>query len=168
MGLFSKGDIAIQLKKYNFNPGEKIEGTMRLNLKKPMQAKELSVSLIGKRIDRYMTSSGLANTNSRKEIGHKSSSEIVHRFKQPVSGSQEYHKDEFDFSLFIPPDILDRPEEVVDKVTKDLQNTVSAIKVITGGTTHTKTQLKWVVKARLALPGLDITRGQDITLTKPI
>lgn len=154
------------MKKYNFNPGEEIEGTLKVDLKKPMQGTQLSVSLIGKRIDTYMTTSGLASTNSRKSVGGNKKEQFFFDYKQPISGSQQYHKDTFDFKLYIPPDILEHREEVVDKVTEGMQHTVSAVKVITGGTTHAHTQIKWVVKARLELPGFDVTRGQDITLSK--
>jgi hypothetical protein len=167
MGLFSKGSIQIELKKYSFTPGENIEGTLRVSLKKPMKGKKLRVGLYGKRIDRYMTTDGLVGSSSKKSVGSSTRSEIFYKFEQPVSGSQEYHNNDFDFSLFIAPDILEKSQENENKMVEGMEKTASAIKVITGGTSRTQSQVKWVVKAILDLPGFDVSKGQDITLTKP-
>lgn len=168
MALFSKGSIRIELKKYNFNPGENIEGKLRVSLKKPMKGKGLRVGLYGKRIDRYMTTDGIVGSSSKKSVGTSTRSDIFYKFEQPVSGSQEYHNNEFDFSLFIAPDILEKAEQKENKMVEGMQDTVNALKVVTGGTTRTDTQVKWVVKAILDLPGFDVSKGQDITLIKPV
>jgi len=44
---FKKGKIAILLNKSTFSPGETIEGTLRIKLKKPVFANGLKVSLVG-------------------------------------------------------------------------------------------------------------------------
>jgi hypothetical protein len=163
MGLFSKGTIELQLKKYSFKPGEEIEGTVRVDLKKPTQGKELTVSFIGQKIDSYMSTKG-AMSNSPKVSSSKNTQE-VHSFVQPVAGSQEYHKDSYDFSILIPPDILEFPDEG-PKVPEGVQNALSAVAALTGGTAHTQSKLKWMIKARLKIPGLDMKKTQDITLIK--
>jgi len=49
MGLFGPPKITMTLEKYNFIPGEIAKGTVKLNLKKPIYARKLLVSLIGVR-----------------------------------------------------------------------------------------------------------------------
>ena len=49
MGLLGGPKITLMLEKYNFNPGEVVKGTVKLNLKKPMYARKLEVSLMGVR-----------------------------------------------------------------------------------------------------------------------
>jgi hypothetical protein len=167
MGLFSKGSIRIQLKKYSFNPGENIEGTLQVSLKKPTKGKALRVGLYGKRIDRYVTTDGIIGSGSKQSAGSSTESEIFYKFEQPVAGSQEYHNNDFDFTLQIPPNVLEQAQQIENKMVEDMEKATSAIKVITGGTTKTQTQVKWVVKAILDLPGFDVSKGQDITLIKP-
>ncbi len=166
MGLFSKGTMEIQLKKYNYNPGEEIEGTLRVSLKKPMQGKELTISLIGKQTERYMTTSGLVSSNQRKSVGSKSSTQTVHKYKQPVSGSQEYHKNEFNFTVFIPPDILDKAAEDEHKIGEGASYNGCNKSSYRRNNTHSNTT-KMDGSGTLVLPGLNLKKTQDITITKP-
>jgi hypothetical protein len=164
MGLFSKGTIEVQLKKYNFKPGEEIEGTVRVDLKKPTPGKELVVSFVGQRIDNYMSTKG-ALSNSPKVSSNKKV-QNVHSFEQPLSGSQEYHKNSYEFTILIPPDILNFPDDTGQKLPEGVQNAMSAFSALAGGTAHTQSKLKWMIKARLKLSGLDLKKTQDITLIK--
>lgn len=51
MGLFGKEKITLTLEKYDYSPGDKIKGTVNLNLKKPTEARKLYVALIGKKFN---------------------------------------------------------------------------------------------------------------------
>jgi hypothetical protein len=45
--MFGKGKINIAIKKTGYSPGDTISGNVALTLKKPVKAREVSVSLIG-------------------------------------------------------------------------------------------------------------------------
>ena len=46
----SKGKIDISIQKFNYAPGDIISGNVALTLKKPVQAREMSISLIGEQL----------------------------------------------------------------------------------------------------------------------
>ncbi|MFA5050400.1 MAG: sporulation protein [Candidatus Micrarchaeia archaeon] len=81
------GKIDLILNKTAFLPGEEIEGKIILNLKKPIKARELKVTLYSKE----RSISNKKNTIKTKNI---------HSIK--VSGGLEYSSGEFDFKLPIP------------------------------------------------------------------
>ena len=47
---FDKGKINITIQKTNYAPGDTISGNAALTLKKPVKAKEVSISLIGEEV----------------------------------------------------------------------------------------------------------------------
>jgi hypothetical protein len=47
---FDKGKINITIQKTNYAPGDTISGNVALTLKKPVKAKEVSISLIGEEV----------------------------------------------------------------------------------------------------------------------
>lgn len=149
MGLLSKGTIELHLKKYNFNPGDEIEGTVRIKLKKPRPGKELTVSFIGQKIDRYVTTSGVIGSSSRKGADSDKKVQTIYSFKLPLAGEQEYHNNEYNFSILIPQDILDFREKSGPEMSEGMKTTMTAFTTIAGGTTHTDSKLKWMIKARL-------------------
>src|SRR3989338_7711468 len=76
---FGKGKIEIQLNNFNYAPGETVEGTLSLSLKKPILGKELSISLLA---EEEVTEMQGNNYNSRTH-------ELFY-FKQHLSGQKEY------------------------------------------------------------------------------
>jgi hypothetical protein len=162
MGLFSKGTMELQMDRLSFKPGESIEGTVRIKLKKPKQGKELSVTFIGKKEEKFVTTSGVMS--AQKGAGSQTKYSTIHKFKVPVAGEQEYSDGEFFFSIPIPADILDAHEG--PRMSEDAQTGVAVLKAVAGGTTQTGSKLKWKIKAELDLPGLDMKKSQDIVVMR--
>ena len=52
MGLFGPDKITLVLERFNYKPGEVIKGSVKLNLKKPTNARKLEVGLFGERKER--------------------------------------------------------------------------------------------------------------------
>ena len=155
MGLFGPDKITFTLEKYDYKPGEKITGQVKLNLKKPVSARKLEVSLIGKRKIKQHTSRG-SSTHYDK----------IYDFKMPLSGEKEYHKDQFDFSIPIPDDILNMKtsrQRVQDNLEEKLGAAGSVIGAVAMGG---RTIISWSVKAQLDVPKkLDIKKSQDIVIS---
>lgn len=158
MGLFGPDKLVLNLEKYNYTPGETIKGTIKLNLKKPVQARKLEVAFIGRRIDKQSSASlaGMA-TGSR----HHSSTNYttVFDFKMPVAGEKEYQNDEYPFEIKIPSDILRSNPTLQGK----LGQAATAIRIIAGASSR----IDWFVKAELDVPmKLDINKSQKIILSE--
>ena len=47
---FGKGKLDLKIQKTNYAPGDTISGDVALTLKKPVKAKEVSMSLIGEEV----------------------------------------------------------------------------------------------------------------------
>ena len=106
--MFGKGKIDIAIQRTNYAPGDTISGNVVLTLKKPVKAREVSISFIGEQI---ITSrekeSGLGITSGGIGFsgGGSSQSRRVHiyDFKQPLDGEREYSEGrEYRFEIKIP------------------------------------------------------------------
>ena len=108
MGLFGKEKITLMLEKYDYKPGEKIKGTVKLNLKKPTNARKLEVSLMGRRIDKQTSMAVGPMIMSGGRRGHQSSTHYttVYDFKMPLDVEKDYQTGEYPFEIKIPADIL--------------------------------------------------------------
>jgi hypothetical protein len=149
---FGKGRINITVQKTNYTPGDTISGNIVLTLKKPVQAREVSISLIGTAwVTTYAgttTSSGVGITFGEGITfgGRRSSSswkehKRIYDFKQHLDSEKQYSGDEeYRFELKVPADILSmRPE-------------------MTG-------RIKWCLLAEVDIPrGPDISKKADITI----
>jgi hypothetical protein len=141
---FGKGKIGIAIQKTNYAPGDTVSGNVALTLKKPVQAREVSISLIGTAwVTTYSgttTSSGVGIGGGGITLGGRRSSSSwkehkrIYDFKQQLDTEREYSGGrEYRFEMKIPADILSmRPQ-------------------MTG-------RIKWYLLAKL-----DIPRGQDIS-----
>ena len=78
--MFGKGKIDIQVSKTNFAPGDKITGSVVLTMKKPVKAREASISLIG---EQTTTRGGFTSTEQTK------SKQIIYNFKHSLDGAKE-------------------------------------------------------------------------------
>ncbi len=166
MGLFSKGTMELQLDKYNFKPGDEITGKVNIKLKKPTEGKELFVEFIGTRIDKFRTSSGAVGGGSNHKSGTQTKYTTVHKFKMPLDGEKEYKEGSYDFNIMIPMDILGSQQTTTtNEMSEGAQAGVAVMRAIAGGTTHTDSRLKFEIKARLDMPGFDMKKDQDITIT---
>lgn len=142
--MFGKGRISISIQKTNFTPGDTVSGSVALTLKKPVKAKELSLSLIGQ----YETTQTIPGVivfpygGTMGERTHYSDFKTTAKtvrvcaFKQLLDGESEYGLDrEYPFEIKIQADIPTSPI------------------------------IKWYLLAKLDIPGrLDISKKVDITI----
>jgi hypothetical protein len=149
MGLFGPPKITLMLEKYNFSPGETAKGNVSLNLKKPVYARKLKVSLIGVR---------------KVRRGNKWQWQKVYDFDMPISGEKDYQKETIPFELKIPPDILDArtsQQTIQDSLEDKLGSAGKFISAVSVGTGKTE----WKIKTQLDIPKkLDVKASQDIQL----
>ena len=153
----SKGKIDISIQKTNYAPGDTISGNVALTLKKPVKAREVSISLIGKRIttQRGFTMEGWSSSTTKMRI---------YDFKQQLDGEKEYSEGrEYQFEMKIPADILgmgpQTPEGKLGQVLKVAQTAAAMTGAIP------RRRLQWYLLAKLDVPGgLDITKKVDITI----
>jgi hypothetical protein len=143
---FLKGKINIKLDNYNYSQGQVITGKVILSLKKPMTAKELTISLIG-------TEKTTRNTMN----SHSSRYREVFNFKMPLDGNKEYpnHPIEYPFKINIPKTGGQQnvPEGAMGTVLKTVQMFSTGRSVI-----------KWNLKARLDVSGFDLTKKVQINI----
>ena len=165
-----KGKINITIQRTNYAPGDTISGNVVLTLKKPVKAREVSISFIGEQI---ITSrekeSGLGITSGGIGFsgGGSSQSRRVHiyDFKQPLDGEREYSEGrEYRFEIKIPADIPSmRPQtpELQGKLGQ-VRKVVQMAKVMTGAA---QSSPMWYLLAKLDIPrGLDISKKVDVTI----
>jgi sporulation-control protein spo0M len=149
---FGKGKIDIAIQKTNYAPGATVSGNVALTLKKPVQAREVSISLIGTAwVTTYSgttTSSGVGITGgegitlgTRKSSSSWKEHKRIYDFKQQLDREKEYTgAREYHFEIRIPADILSLG-------------------------TQTTGRIKWCLLAKLDIPrGLDIKKKVDITI----
>jgi hypothetical protein len=165
----SKGKIDIAIQKTNYAPGDLISGNVALTLKKPVKAREVSISLIGEQwVTTYSgTETGVFDSRMRPGAGMmgmgrqsmgsdrlamgtrtQTCKQQVHvyDFKQQLDGEKEYSEGrEYHFEMKIPPDIVSTGPQV------------------TGA--KQSSPVKWYLLAKLDIPGgLDVSKKVDITI----
>jgi hypothetical protein len=159
----SKGNIDISIQKSNYAPGDTISGNVALTLKKPVRAREVSISLIG---EQWITS---RKKESGWGIGGWSSSsstqakrEHIYDFKLPLDGEREYSEGrEYRFEIKIPADIPQMPKpEAKPGEARKVAQTVAAVMGLSRSS-----PIEWYLLAKLDIPGgLDISKKVDITI----
>jgi len=151
MGLFGPPKITLTLEKFDFTPGDMANGTVKLNLKKPIYARKLLVSLMGIR---------------KVRKGNSWQWQTVYDFDMPVSGEKDYQNEQVPFQLKIPPDILDprtSQQAMQDSLEDKLGSAGKFISAVTVGTGTTN----WKIRAQLDIPKkLDVKVDQDIQIYK--
>jgi hypothetical protein len=154
MGLFGKDKITLTLEKYDYKPGDKIKGTVKLNLKKPTKARKLEVSFIGTKTDKQ-TGMGIGPTasNNRQTRTIK-----VYDFTIPLDGEKNYQEEEYSFEIKIPDDI----HQTAQKLNGKIGTAITALKTISG----VYSRVDWYVKSELDVPmSLDVKKSQKIVLS---
>jgi hypothetical protein len=170
----SKGKIDISIQKTNYAPGDTISGNVALTLKMPVEAREMSISLIGEQLITHtqdisrrgivMGGEGMSGGIMRPMMSSRRGSEgitigtrsqkstmtervHVYDFKQQLDSEKEYSggQEYYFFEMKIPADILSmRPQ-------------------MTGAAPSSP--IKWYLLAKLDIPrGLDISKKVDITI----
>jgi len=148
--MFGKGKIDIQIQKFNFSPGETIDGSVILKLNKPVKAKAVSIELIGIRKDSRMN---LSKGRS------SSSSDIIFSFKQPLDGEKEYPASEvsYKFQIKIPANILTQPafgEGIAGTLIKSAQ-------ILSG----VNSRIDWHLIASLEIPWkIDVSKKLQVNI----
>jgi len=152
---FGKGKLELQLEKFNFKPGDTISGTVKLLLKKPIQARQLRVVFYGVQATRNTGLSLVGSNNNR----NRNNSSIVHKFEMSLDGEKEYTGGEYTFSIAIPATLLDRGA----KPDGALGTALQAAQFLSGSVTN----LKWFVESSLDVPmGLDVSKKVQVNITK--
>ena len=165
--MFGKGKINITIQKTYYTPGDIISGDVALTLKKPVKAREVSISLIGEHKTSQTTphaggpmgGGGMSMSTTTKTVR-------IYDFKQQLDGEKEYSQGrEYRFEIKIPADTMSmRPQisEVEGKLGQVLKVAQTAA-AMTG--TIPFQRIKWYLLAKLDIPsGLDISKKVGITI----
>ncbi|MFC1925488.1 hypothetical protein ACFLW2_02190 [Chloroflexota bacterium] len=130
-----------------------------LDLKKPVQARELSIALIGamKKPMANMSVGGKNEARDRRE-------QRLYDFELHLDGEKEYNKGmEYPFEIVIPDDVTNLKPSLPDtggKLGQGLKLAQSAATMM-----GAVPRLKWYLKATLDVPkGIDVNDKQDITI----
>lgn len=145
---FQKGKIDIKPSKFNYSPGETIEGVVELKLKKSILAKELSITIIGEQKISQMTNKGSSSRRTR-----------VFDFKQSLDGEKEYLADQplnYPFQIKLPDNLL-ASQGILEG---GLGTVVKIAQAISG----TRSRVSWYLIARLAVSGFDVTKRVQINI----
>ena len=156
-----KGSIVISLQKFNYLPGDNISGNVTLTMKKPVKAREMSISLAGEqKVTRQVrTSSGVSSQTQTNR---------VYDFKQPLDGEKEYSgQAEYPFTIKIPVDLLGpamaaQAPPMPDALAAGLK-IAQQFAALTGAASVA--HIKWFLLAKLDIPGgMDISKEADIVI----
>lgn len=159
--MFGKGKINIAVQRTNYAPGDTISGKVALTLKKPVKAREVSISLIGEQ-----KNTRVGGMTGNKEMSTTTQRIRIYDFKQQLDSEKEYSQgQEYRFEIKIPADILStRPQmpELEGKLGQGLK-IAQAAAAMTGAIPFQQT--KWYLLAKLDIPGgLDIKKTADVTI----
>jgi len=128
---FGKKEIEVTLDGYNYSPGETIKGKATVNLKNPVEARQLKVVLLGK------------STTTRIGGDMNRGTQTFEYFQMPLDGEKTYTRGEYRFEIKIPADILrPTPKGILGEASK-------AIQLLSGG----YTRISWYIQAVLDRPG---------------
>jgi len=156
MGLFGPDKIIVKLDKYQYKPGDTIKGEVGLNLRKPMRARKLVVSLLGK-----------VRTTHRDSKGHMQTEDVtVYDFTIPLDGENDYLSELYPFEIKIQSDILEMHSSN-ERIQQMLQEKLGTFGVILGKMATTgQGPVRWMVHAQLDIPmKLDVHKSQDIIIS---
>lgn len=158
--MFNKGKIDIVIPKTYYAPGDIISGNIQLTLKKPVNARQLCISLVGehKSTSRHRDSGGRMHTSSQTRQ--------IYDFEQQLDTEKEYSQDrEYPFEIKIPADIKSAAPQMPDvggvlgQGLKIVQKAASMAGVIPFQ------QIKWYLLAKLDISGgLDVKKKADIII----
>jgi len=148
---FLTGKFEVILEKFNYSPGETINGKITFKLKKPTKAKKLKVALIGEKITNRMKRDSQGRTTSSQDKTH------VYNFEMPLDGEKEYTEGEYDFQIKIPANILQN----VPLPKGAIGDAVKAIQLLSGA----QTKISWYVRANLDISmGIDVSKKIQINI----
>jgi len=156
MGLFGPDKITVTLEKYQYKPGDVIKGSVGLNLRKPIRARKLVVSLLGK-----------VKTTHRDSKGHMQTEDVVvYDFTTPLDGENDYLSEMYTFEIKIQSDLLQMysSKQQIQQMLQAKLGTIGAIlsQMAIGG----QSPVRWMVHTQLDIPmKLDVHKSQDIVIS---
>jgi hypothetical protein len=161
--VFGKGKVEIGIQKTHYAPGDVISGVVNLSLKKPIRAREVSISLIGEQIT---TQTRTSMSGGQTSVRTEQQRSRVYDFKQRLDGEKEYGPgQEYSFEIKIPADILaasPQAQQLEGKLGQVLKAAQTAA-AVTGRIPSRR--IKWYLLAKLDIPrGLDVSRKVDVTI----
>ena len=165
--MFGKGKIDIAIQKGHYAPGDIISGDVALTLKKPVKAREVSISLIGEhKITETTPRAGGPVGGGGMSMSTTTKTVRIYDFKQQLDSEKDYSQGgEYRFEIKIPADTLSiRPQlsEVEGKLGQVLKVAQTAV-AMTGAIPFQR--IKWYLLAKLDIPGgLDISKRVDIII----
>lgn len=157
MGLFGKGKIVLNLEKYKYLPGENIRGNIKLELKKPINARKLEIKLKGIRKDRVTPGELSAVTGGNRAKGTHTTK--VYDSKKTIDGKKEYGNENYTFELEIPNNIFELAKLPIDNLSGKSEGIVKSMHLVSGHDTN----IEWYISAQL-----DISLGKDVKEKKQI
>jgi len=164
LSFFKKDQILITLEKYAYAPGEIIKGSVGLKLKRPVQAKKLTVALIGLRIVRE---SGIAVGPLRVgNQGPQTQVYTIYNFEIPLDRESTFFHELYPFEIKIPSDILQSAQQNLHSTLTGLGKTLTEIAQMMEQLSLKDSQVEWSVEAKLHIPlKIDIINSQKIVLS---
>jgi hypothetical protein len=163
--MFGKGKINIAIQKGHYAPGDIISGDVALTLKKPVKAREVSISLIGEhkitettpRVGSPMGGGGMSMSTTTKTVR-------IYDFKQQLDGEKEYSQGgEYHFEMKIPADTMSMRPLMPEGKLGQVLNVAQTAAAMTGAIPFQR--IKWYLLAKLDIPGgFDISKKVDITI----
>ena len=156
---FGKGKLGIVLDKYNFSPGETIKGTVSLELKQPVQARQLRAVFYGTRkklvVDRSRRGSRASmriGGGPRVSMGGASTrteTEVIYRFEVQLDGEKEYSGGQYPLEIVVPLSLWQE--------TKAPDGTLGTIVKAAKFLADPLARVQWFIEATL-----DIPKGSDV------
>ena len=151
MGFFGPDKITLTLEKYDYKPGEKIKGVVKLNLKKPTNARKIEVGLFGERKESYRGHDG--KTQIKKVT--------IYDFKISLGSEGQYQTGDYPFEIPIPGDILSLDPR--KNISGNLGTVVNVLSTMSGQRIY---PVEWFVKSQLDVPMMfDVKKEQKIVIT---
>jgi hypothetical protein len=165
LSFFKKNQIDVKLEKYAFSPGETIKGSVGLKLKRPVNAKKLTVALIGLRIvHQGNIAIGPVRVGNQ---GQQTQMYTIYHFEIPLDEDAVYYHELYPFEIQIPRDILQSSEQKFHSTLTGFGKTLSEIAEIMNQLSTTGSRVEWSVEARLYIPlKVDIVNAQKIVLSE--
>jgi len=163
--MFGKGKINVALQKTHYAPGDIISGDVALTLKKPVKAREVSISLIGEHkatqtgvgVGGPMGGGGMSMSTTTRTVR-------IYDFKQQLDSEKEYSQGrEYHFEMKIPADTMSMRPLMPEGKLGQVLNVAQTAAAMTGAIPFQR--IKWYLLAKLDIPGgLDVSKKVDITI----
>jgi hypothetical protein len=153
--LFRKNKLTLKLNKFSYSPGEIIEGSFTIDLKKYYEVRKIQASLIGRRRERY--------TNGEGKIDYHFVN--VFDFTIPLASEGNYQYQQFHFKIKIPSTILeqcDKPSDIDPDTTLGKIQGIARAMNISG-----IYPVEWLVQAHMDIPmKIDLKEEQEIIISE--